>query len=191
MSETGDDRPANIRWLPPGLRPPGGMTGRQESVFLLVGAAMLFARLRHEHLRPGHAANPGEPAYSRRPAVDHAVGHFRLGHASRRCCWRASADLVGRRRLLLVTIFGQAMFTLVTAFAQDYTQFVWLQVATRVFGYAEEMLCFVVIAEEVAAAARGWANGTLAAMNYVGAGIASLVFAAITLLPYRLAQRCM
>jgi putative MFS transporter len=95
-----------------------------------------------------------------------------------------SADLVGRRRLLLFTIFGQAVATLGTAFVQDYAQFVWLQVATRVFGYAEEMLCFVVIAEEVSAIARGWASGTLAAMDYAGAGIASLVFATIMFLPF-------
>jgi MFS family permease len=42
----------------------------------------------------------------------------------------------------------------------------------------------VVIAEEVAAAQRGWANGTLAAMNYFGTGIAAATFAAITFLPY-------
>jgi putative MFS transporter len=46
------------------------------------------------------------------------------------------------------------------------------------------MLCFVVIAEEVAAGARGWANGTISALDYVGAGLASLVFAAVTLLPF-------
>ena len=46
------------------------------------------------------------------------------------------------------------------------------------------MLCFVVIAEEVAAGARGWASGTLSAMDYLGAGVASLVFAAVTILPY-------
>ena len=40
----------------------------------------------------------------------------------------ASADLVGRRRLLLITLFGQASFTLATAFATDYVQFVWAQV---------------------------------------------------------------
>ena len=48
--------------------------------------------------------------------------------------------------------------------------FVWAQILTRVFGYAEEMLCFVVIAEEVAAGARGWANGTLSALDYLGRG---------------------
>ncbi len=85
----------------------------------------------------------------------------------------ASADLVGRRRLLLVTLFGQAAFTLLTAFAGDYRTFVAAQFLTRVFGYAEEMLCFVVIAEEVAARARGWANGTLSALYYPGAGFAA------------------
>ena len=49
-------------------------------------------------------------------------------------------------------------------------QFVWAQFCTRMFGYAEEMLCFVVIAEEIAAGARGWANGTLSAMNYTARG---------------------
>jgi putative MFS transporter len=96
----------------------------------------------------------------------------------------ASADLVGRRRLLLVTIMGQACFTLATAFTTSYGQFVWAQIFTRVFGYAEEMLCFVVISEEVVAKARGWANGTISALDYVGAGLASLAFAAVTLLPY-------
>jgi putative MFS transporter len=96
----------------------------------------------------------------------------------------ASADLVGRRRLLLVTLFGQALFTLLTGFTQTYEQFVAAQFLTRVFGYAEEMLCFVVVAEEMAAGARGWANGTLSSLYYLGAGVASLVFMAITVLPY-------
>jgi putative MFS transporter len=96
----------------------------------------------------------------------------------------ASADVVGRRRLLLITITGQAFATLATSFAESYTQFVWLQIVTRVFGYAEEMLCFVVIVEEVEAGVRGWANGTLAAMDSTGTGIASLVFALVNFLPF-------
>ena len=58
---------------------------------------------------------------------------------------------MGRRRLLLFTIFGQAIFTLPPPSRHDYPQFVWAQFFTRIFGYAEEMLCFVVIAEEIAA----------------------------------------
>ena len=38
-----DDSAARFRWLPPGLRPPVAMIWRQERIFLLVGAAALFA----------------------------------------------------------------------------------------------------------------------------------------------------
>ena len=50
------------------------------------------------------------------------------------------------------------------------------------------MLCFVVIAEEIAAGARGWANGTLSALDYLGAGFACLAFAAVNVLPLWLAR---
>jgi MFS transporter, putative metabolite:H+ symporter len=42
----------------------------------------------------------------------------------------------------------------------------------------------VAIAEEVAAEARGWSNGTLSALYYLGAGLAALVFMAVNLLPF-------
>jgi putative MFS transporter len=96
----------------------------------------------------------------------------------------ASADLVGRRRLLLITIFGQASFTLLTAFAPDYLAFVGAQFLTRVFGYAEEMLLFVVVAEEITAKARGWGNTMLIAFYFTGGGLAAAVFGSINVLPY-------
>ncbi|MDE2181667.1 MAG: MFS transporter [Alphaproteobacteria bacterium] len=174
--------PAQIRWLPPGLRPPGGMTSRQELVFLLVGAAALFG---------GYDTNvfsftvPQIQVSLHIPEdkVGLTVSIFRLAAiAALLLAW--TADIVGRRRLLLFTIVGQAVATLWTGFTQDYVQFVWAQTITRVFGYAEEMLCYVVVAEEIAAVARGWANGTLAAMYYAGGGVAAVVFAGITYLPY-------
>ena len=177
-----DDRLINIKWLPPGLRPPGGMTVRQERVFLLVGVAMLFA---------GYDMNVFGLAA---PQIQDSLGipedklsltlaFIRLATiVALILAW--SADMVGRRRLLLITIFGQAIATLATGFVQDSTQFILCQILTRVFGYAEEMLCYVVIAEEMVAEARGWSTGTLASLNYMGGGIASAVFAAVTLLPY-------
>ena len=180
--DTGEEARAKIRWLPPGLRPPGGMTSRQELIFLLVGAAALFG---------GYDTNvfgftvPQIQLSLHIPEdkVGLTVSIFRLAAiVALVLAW--SADLIGRRRLLLYTIFGQALATLASGFAQDYAQFVWAQTITRAFGYAEEMLCYVVIAEEIAAQARGWANGTLAAMYYLGGGVAALVFAAITYLPY-------
>ena len=173
---------ARFLWLPPGLRPPVAMTWRQEHIFLLVGTAALFA---------GYDSNVFGLAIPQIQASFHipenqvalTVAYFRLAtiFALLIC---ASADLVGRRRLLLITIIGQAIATLATALSDNYAQFVWAQFCTRIFGYAEEMLCFVVIAEEVAAASRGWASGTLSAMNYTGAGLASLVFAGVNFLPY-------
>jgi putative MFS transporter len=171
-----------FRWLPPGLRPPVPMDGRQEHIFLLVGAAALFA---------GYDQNVFGLAIPQIQASLHipenqvglTVAYFRVA-AIAAMLLAASADVMGRRRLLLLTILGQAAFTLLTAFTTDYASFVWAQVATRIFGYAEEMLCFVVIGEEVAAGARGWASGTLSAFDYLGAGVASLVFAAVNLLPY-------
>lgn len=174
--------PARFVWLPPGLRPPVPMVWGQERVFLLVGIAAMFA---------GFDTNIFGLAVPQIQASLHipenqiglTVSYFRIATlAALLLC--SAADLIGRRRLLLFTIFGQAVFTLLTAFATDYPQFVWAQILTRVFGYAEEMLCFVVIAEEVSAGARGWANGTLSALNYTGAGLASLAFLGVNVLPH-------
>jgi putative MFS transporter len=177
-----EEHPAKIRWLPPGLRPPGGLTARQGRIFLLVGAAALFG---------GYDTNVFGFAIPQiqlslhipEDQVGLTASLFRLA-AIPAVLLAWSADLIGRRRLLLFTIFGQALATLGTGFAQDFSQFVWLQLATRIFGYAEEMLCYVVIAEEMAAIARGWSSGSLAATYYAGGGIAALVFAAIAILPY-------
>jgi putative MFS transporter len=174
-----DTAPARFLWL---LRPPVTIDRRAERIILLVGVAALFAG--YDQTIFG-LATPQIQAELHIPEnqIGLTVAYFRIA-ALFAMLLAASADLVGRRRLLLVTLFGQAVFTLVTAFTPDYVSFVWAQFFTRLFGYAEEMLCFVVIAEEVAAGARGWGNGTLTAMFYFGGGLASLVFAAVNLLPY-------
>ena len=161
VSGKDDGAPAKFRWLPPGLRPSEAMTWRQERVFLLVGSAMLFSGfdmtvfgLAIPQIQVTFAIPEDQTALT--------VSYFRLAAiVAMVVC--GLADFVGRRRLLLITMAGQAVGTLLTAFTQDYHQFVWAQIFTRVFGYAEEMLAVVVIVEEVARAARGWANGTLKA----------------------------
>ena len=176
MSDSG---PAKVLWL---LRPPVAIDRRTERVILLVGAAAFFA---------GYDVNIFGLAT---PQIQHSLGiaenqigltlaYFRAA-ALVALLIAASADLVGRRRLLLVTMFGQAIFTLATAFAPDYLTFVGAQTLTRVFGYAEEMLCFVVIAEEITAGARGWANSALVAFYFLGAGLAAAVFGAVDILPH-------
>ena len=94
------------------------------------------------------------------------------------------ADIVGRRKLLLITIIGMATSTLATAFAPTYETFLAAQLMVRVFAYAEDMLCIVVIAEEFEERTRGWAIGTLGALAAAGAGIAVLMFALVNLLPF-------
>lgn len=177
-----DDRPARFLWLAPGLRPPVAMTRAQERTFLLVGVAALFAGY---DLTIFGLATPQiqDALHIPENRIALTVTFFRLASFAA-ILLASAADLVGRRRLLLITITGQAITTLGTAFSGNYEQFVLWQMATRVFGYAEEMLCIVVIMEEMAAKARGWAAGTFAAMDSTGAGVASLVFAFVNVLPY-------
>jgi len=164
------------------FRPPAPIDIRTERIFFLVGAAALFA---------GYDVNIFGLATLQIQASLHiaenqvapTLAYFRIA-ALFALLLATSADLVGRRRLLLFTIFGQAVFTLLTAFAAHYLEFVGAQFLTRVFGYAEEMLLFVVIAEEIAAKARGWANTTLVAFYFVGAGLAAAVLGAVDILPH-------
>jgi MFS family permease len=181
MTTTNDELPARFYWLPPFVRPKSPMTRREERVFLLVGLAALFAGF-DQNIYGFAIPQIQASLHIPENQIGLTVTYFRIATLIAMVL-ALSADIVGRRRLLLITIFGQAAFTLATAFSQTYGQFVWLQVLTRIFGYAEEMLCYVVIVEEVAAAVRGWAAGTLAALNYTGAGLASLCFAAVTILP--------
>lgn len=176
-----DDQPASFHFLPPALRPPQAMTRGQLRTFLLVGFAALFAGF-DQNVYGFAIPQIQASLHIPEDQVGLTVTYFRM--ATFVAMFLAlSADIVGRRKLLLVTIFGQAVFTLATAFSQTYAQFVWLQVLTRVFGYAEEMLCVVVVVEIVTAGVRGWAVGALAMLLYTGAGLASLCFAFVTILP--------
>ncbi|HEY1876580.1 MAG TPA: MFS transporter [Rhizomicrobium sp.] len=174
-----DSDPARILGF---FRPPVPIDIRTERIFLLVGAAALFA---------GYDVNIYGLATTQIQASLHipenqvgpTAAYFRIA-AILAMLLAASADLVGRRRLLLGTIFGQAVFTLLTAFATSYLAFIGVQFCTRIFGYAEEMLLFVVIAEEITAKARGWANSTTIAFYFTGAGLAAAVFGAVDILPH-------
>ena len=177
-----DERSARFLWLPRLMRPPVTLPRQQEIVFLLVGTTMLFSgydlavySLALPQIQ--HALNIPENA------VGLTVSLFRLA-AFATLFIAPFADVFGRRRLLLVTVFGEALFTVATAFVQTQDQFIAVQMLARVFGYCEEALCFVVIAEEIDERVRGWSIGTLGAMNGTGAGLSSLVFALVNVLPY-------
>lgn len=94
------------------------------------------------------------------------------------------ADVIGRKRLLLITVSGMTVATVLTAFAQTDIQFLILQTLARCFSYAEDMLCYVIVAEEIDARMRGWALGRLAALGTLGYGLSSLLYTQIDLLPH-------
>ncbi|HWA90765.1 MAG TPA: MFS transporter [Rhizomicrobium sp.] len=179
---TGNEPMGRFLWLPPGVKPPVPLPRRQEIVFLLVGTTLLFSGY---DLNVYGLAIPQIQQSLNIPEneVGPLVSYFRLALIPAMMI-ALTADLFGRRRLLLFTVFFEALFTLLTALVQDREQYIAAQIAARVFGYCDEMLGFVVIAEEIDARVRGWGTGVLGAMNSTGAGVASLVFAAVNYLPY-------
>jgi putative MFS transporter len=94
------------------------------------------------------------------------------------------ADVVGRRRLLILTIIGFTLATFLTSFARNPVEFAILQFLARAFVYAEEMLAIVVVTEELAPKARGWGIGLMIAFGALGHGASALVFSAVDMLPY-------
>lgn len=94
------------------------------------------------------------------------------------------ADRHGRRRLLVFTVIGFSVCTLLTAFVRTAAEFMLLQFLARVFTAAEEMLAIVVVTEELDADARGWGVGVLAAFGGLGHGLASLLYAQVEAMPY-------
>ncbi len=94
------------------------------------------------------------------------------------------ADVIGRRRLLLYTIFGYTIFTGLSALAPGAHSFTACQFLARAFAGAEGTVALVIVTEEVDAGIRGWAIGLLSALATTGYGIAALAFAGVNVIPY-------
>lgn len=93
------------------------------------------------------------------------------------------ADRIGRRRLLVVSLLGVSVCTLATGFAETASQFMLFQAGARIFTTLEEILAVVFALEMLPARHRGWGVGFLAAMGALGAGLASVLYGAVELLP--------
>lgn len=91
----------------------------------------------------------------------------------------ALADVVGRRRLLIVTVLGFALCHAGSALARGPLEFTALQLAAHSFALAEEMIAVVALAEHVSARSRGFALGVLGTLEDVGRGHASVSFGLI------------
>ncbi len=96
----------------------------------------------------------------------------------------ALADRFGRRRMLLAGVVGMALGALLSALAPDPTAFAVAQIVTRSFAMAATAISFVVVAEELPAAHRGWGIGWLGAAGTLGFGLGNAVYSQVNVLPY-------
>ena len=95
-----------------------------------------------------------------------------------------AADRLGRKPMLLFTVLAYTLLTGATAFVPSVEAFVVLQFFARAFATAEVLIAIVVIAEEFPPGKRGWGIGALAAIQACGAGLASVLFSIVDILPY-------
>jgi MFS family permease len=92
-------------------------------------------------------------------------------------------DRIGRRPAFLAGVVGAGLCTLATAFAQSASQFVALQMVSRIFMVVGVAAALVIITEEFPAEHRGWAIGMIGALAACGHGLGAILFAAIDVLP--------
>jgi len=79
-----------------------------------------------------------------------------------------TADRLGRRTLLMVTVVGFTVFNTMTAFVTTTTQFVFCQMLARLFLTAEYSLAIIVVGEEYPARLRGRSIAILTSLATVG-----------------------
>ncbi|NWH08569.1 MAG: MFS transporter [Alphaproteobacteria bacterium] len=174
MNEASHVPMARLAWLPRSLRPPVPIPLAHMRIMWLVGIAAMIAA--YDLTMFGMALKQIQ-ADLRIPEDEIALTNaiFRLGIVPA-VFVSMLADRFGRRRLLMVTILGSAIFTMLTGFSQSHAQLTGFQLFVRMFAYAEDMLCIVVIAEEFDEKARGWAIGMIGALGGLGGGVAAIAY---------------
>ncbi len=86
------------------------------------------------------------------------------------------ADIVGRRRVLLISVTGYTLATAATAFAPTMGAFVATQFIARFFLYSENSVVWTVTAEELPAAERGFGFGILGMSSALGVGFGAILY---------------
>ena len=89
------------------------------------------------------------------------------------------ADKIGRRRMLLFTLFGYLIATGATAAAPTILVFVLCQFVARMFLTAENSVVWTMIAEELPPEARGYGFGWLALMSALGTGMCAILYGSL------------
>jgi MFS family permease len=86
------------------------------------------------------------------------------------------ADVYGRRRLLLWSVFGYMSFSGLTALAPNATWFMSFQFLQQLFLVAESAIVWTMAAEELPADSRGFGFGILAMNAALGTGMAAILW---------------
>jgi len=86
------------------------------------------------------------------------------------------ADRIGRRRLLIWSVFGYMSFSGLTALAPNAGWFTAFQFVQQLFLVAEGAIVWTMAAEELPADSRGFGFGLLAMMSALGTGFAAILW---------------
>lgn len=93
------------------------------------------------------------------------------------------ADRIGRRRVVLLSVLGMSVGSLLTATSQTAAQFVVFQFATRTFLITAGIVAVVIVSEEFPAEHRGWGIGMLSGVAAIGFGMGALLYGFVNRLP--------
>jgi MFS family permease len=181
MTDTAD-RIARLPWLPKRIHPPVPISVRHEKLLVLVGAASVIATYDLSLYSLAVVKIQADLGIQEQD-VGAFNALFRLGIIPALALSYLS-DVIGRRLLLMFTLAGAALGTVMAGLAQNVWEFVAAQTIARICIYTEEMLVVVILAEEFSERTRGWAIGALGAFGAVGGGLASIMYGMVNLLPF-------
>jgi putative MFS transporter len=86
------------------------------------------------------------------------------------------ADTVGRRQMLIVSVFGYTVFSGLTSLAPNAPVFGGLQFFQQLFVVAESAIVWTMAAEELPAESRGFGFGILGMNSALGTGFAAILY---------------
>jgi putative MFS transporter len=86
------------------------------------------------------------------------------------------ADRIGRRQLLIWSVFGYMTFSALTAVSPNAAWFATFQFLQQLFLVAEGAIVWTMAAEELPADSRGFGFGLLAMMSALGTGFAAILW---------------
>jgi MFS family permease len=177
------ERLPNPSWIPPFLgRVPVGIEQRHLEIVGLVALGLLFLSY-FSSLLASVLAYLAEDFGLAEADLGRFTGNVRLG-TMLAFLLIPLADVIGRRRLFLLSLFGLVAFGILTGVSQTPGQFLLLQIVHQLFVSAAFATGYVIVAEELPAAHRGWGIGMVQAVSAMGFALGAGLFAWIERLPY-------